>query len=71
MFNRPTQNALEVELQSELNQTWVVYGTRDRPEACGVQISRWLTKLRMVEEIKNFPSELQTHAFAQREILND
>src|SRR5260370_5687808 len=58
--------ALEGHLQSELNQAWIPSALHASEIASVREVAVWLEELRMVESIKQFPTELQFEPLADR-----
>jgi hypothetical protein len=61
-FTTVTELVLEIELQSELNNSRIAC-RRYRTESSAVQHDIWRTKRRGIREIEDFCSEFQIHPF--------
>src|SRR5580698_3538987 len=65
------RHGLESQLQTELDETWVVYRRVDRAEAEAVDVVEGHAELRMVEKVEEFRPEIQTHIFPRQLELFD
>src|ERR1700732_1547103 len=59
----PRKEALERQLETELDQTRVVHSRVDRAEARGAAVVDWQSELGVVKQVEEFGAEVQAHIF--------